>query len=688
MKRIVDMSIFIKIFGLAIIILLFALVAELFSYLETSTLNERTVILNIDRNMLEAVKNQEQFILYKDLKYAKIVDSTLASLITLNKEYEDTDQGKLLNQYAGQYLSSFDNLVNNMKERGLNENEGAEGELRESIHQIEKIVTEVNQKDILIDMLMARRHEKDFFLRGKDQYVSENAGSISTLIKHTQSVSIPADKKSTIISLAGNYSEKFARTVMLEKNKISILSDLQSIAFKTEPLLDELIRQKDAKAASFKLLSTAVVIISLLAGLIMAFFIARIITHPIKTLQEKAHEISIGNYNVEIDIVSKDEVGALAKAFLEMVKNIKKSKDDLEAAKNSVERKVEEAIRESERKKQYLSSSVGSILAEMEKFADGNLTVKLNENEEGEIGKLFIGFNRVVSNIKLMIKRITETVKTISRATSEISSSTTEMATGSEEQSTQTEEITAAIEEMSKTILETSENTSFAAKASQNAGKTASEGGIAFKETITGMEKISNVVNNSSEKIIQLSNSSVQIGEIINVIDDIADQTNLLALNAAIEAARAGEQGRGFAIVADEVRKLAERTTKATTEVAIVIKQIQKETGEAVESMKKGTIEVERGKQLVNKVGESLDLIIKNSQSVEEIILQVAAASNQQSAASEEISRNIESINNVVQQNTLGIHQISKSAESLNQMTSNLDELVSKFKVDENLVKV
>jgi methyl-accepting chemotaxis protein len=321
----------------------------------------------------------------------------------------------------------------------------------------------------------------------------------------------------------------------------------------------------------------------------------------------------------------------------------------------------------------------------MDKFADGNLTVKLSENEEDEIGRLFSGFNKVVSNIKYMILKILETVKTISNSTSEISSSTTEMAAGSEEQSTQTEEISAAIEEMTRTILETTKNTTFAATASQDAEKTADEGGKVFKETMSGMDKISEVVRNSSEKIIHLGNSSEQIGEIIGVIDDIADQTNLLALNAAIEAARAGEQGRGFAIVADEVRKLAERTTKATNEITVMIKQIQKETNEAVDSMKKGTLEVEHGKQLVNKVGNSLNQIIKNSQTVGQIILQVAAASNQQSATSEEISKNIESINNVVQQNSFGIQQISQSAESLNQMTSSLDALVSKFVVEEKL---
>jgi methyl-accepting chemotaxis protein len=528
---------------------------------------------------------------------------------------------------------------------------------------------------------MTRRHEKDFFLRGRDEYVEQNKQSLSLLIKHANSAKLPGNKNDEVLSLVNNYSDKFANTVMLEKEKIKIVSDLQYIITQIEPVLNDLVHEKDSKASGFKILSSVVVILSLLIGLILAFIISGFITRPIKDLQKKAHEISKGNYNIKIDIVSKDEVGNLSETFLEMVTNIKRSKEDLEAEKKSVERKVEDAVRESLSQKEYLTSSVENILVEMEKFADGNLTVKLNEKETGEIGRLFKGFNKAVNNIRNIVINISETVKTISNASSEISSSTIEMAAGSEEQSAQTEEITAAIEEMTRTILETTRNTSSAAEASKTAGLTANEGGKIFKETLNGMAKISDVVNNSSEKIVNLGNSSKQIGEITGVIDEIADQTNLLALNAAIEAARAGEQGRGFAIVADEVRKLAERTTKATKEITQMIKQIQKETVVAVESMKKGTLEVEHGKQLVNKVGDSLNRIIQNSGTVEEMILQVATASNQQSAVSEEISKNIETINNVVQQNSQGIQQISQSAESLNKMMSRLENIVSKFTI-------
>jgi methyl-accepting chemotaxis protein len=197
------------------------------------------------------------------------------------------------------------------------------------------------------------------------------------------------------------------------------------------------------------------------------------------------------------------------------------------------------------------------------------------------------------------------------------------------------------------------------------------------------MNRIAEVVGNAASTVRELGNSSNQIGEIIQVIDDIADQTNLLALNAAIEAARAGEQGRGFAVVADEVRKLAERTTKATKEIAAMIKRIQEDTGNAVQSIESGTKEVETGKDLAKKAIEALDEIIGSTNSTIDAVNQVAAASEEQSSAAEQISKSIEGISSVTQESAAGTQQIARAAEDLNKLTYNLQELISRFTINE-----
>ncbi len=341
---------------------------------------------------------------------------------------------------------------------------------------------------------------------------------------------------------------------------------------------------------------------------------------------------------------------------------------------------VQNITAEKEQEK-YLVESTNKMMEGMDRFANGDLSVRLEIKNDDAIGKVFKGFNDLVENVGAIISQVSEAVQATASASNEISSSTEEMAAGAQEQSAQAGEVASAVEQMTKTILETTKNASSASEASKNAGLIAKEGGSVDKQTIDGINRIADVVKQSADTVQQLGKSSDQIGEIIQVIDDIADQTNLLALNAAIEAASAGEQGRGFAVVADEVRKLAERTTKATKEIALMIKQIQKDTQGAVESMNQGTMEVEKGKELANKAGDSLKQIITGAESVVDIVSQVAAASEEQSSAAEQISKNIESINAVTQESAQGVQQIARAAEDLNRLTNNLEELVSRFKI-------
>jgi methyl-accepting chemotaxis protein len=258
------------------------------------------------------------------------------------------------------------------------------------------------------------------------------------------------------------------------------------------------------------------------------------------------------------------------------------------------------------------------------------------------------------------------------------------MAAGAQEQTSQAGEVASAVEEMTKTIMENSKNAVVTSDTAKQSKAAAEQGGKVVEETVRGMKNIAAVVKKSAVNVQELGKSSDQIGEIIGVIDDIADQTNLLALNAAIEAARAGEQGRGFAVVADEVRKLAERTTKATKEIASMIKKIQVDTEYAVGAMEEGTKEVDAGIQLADKASTSLNEIVGISQKVTDMVSQIAAASEQQSSASEQISKNVEAISAVTGQTATGTTQIARAAEDLNRLTETLSKLVGRFKISDS----
>ena len=334
---------------------------------------------------------------------------------------------------------------------------------------------------------------------------------------------------------------------------------------------------------------------------------------------------------------------------------------------------------------EYLDRNTKKIVSGMVQVANGDLTVRIPAEKDGDvIYEMIQAFNAMIAKQKEVINKITDAIEATASASTEISSSAEEMAAGAQEQSSQTTEVASAVEEMTSTIVETTSNNKNAALEANNSKEVAEEGGKVFQELAVGMDSVAGIVTQATGIVDDLGKSSEKIGEIVHVINDIADQTNLLALNAAIEAARAGEQGRGFAVVADEVRKLAERTTGATKEIEEMIKNIQNETGKAVDSMHSGTEEVTKGKEKVAEAGESMKKIIDSSNSVMQIVKQTAAASEEQNLAAEEISKNIIGINTVAQEAALGVEQIATASEDLSRLTDGLQNMVSSFKLHED----
>ena len=312
---------------------------------------------------------------------------------------------------------------------------------------------------------------------------------------------------------------------------------------------------------------------------------------------------------------------------------------------------------------------------------EGDLTVRLDASSKDEIGELSRWFNKFVEKLRGIIAQIKQSAGQIGSASEQISSASEQLASGSEEQQAQLSEVATSMEEMSAMVLEASKNAGETKDNAQQANDAAREGRQTVLDTVSGIEGIAGIVNTAAEQINALEERSGQIGEVIQVINDIADQTNLLALNANIEAARAGDAGRGFAVVADEVRKLAERTVNATTDIGEQIKQIQTDVSSSVEAMSRITEESKKGQELAGKSGEALETIANVISNVDNAVTQIAAGADEQSSGIEEISRNIESVSTVAKQAASSAQEMASSAQQLNGEVQGLNDLVAQFKV-------
>jgi len=326
---------------------------------------------------------------------------------------------------------------------------------------------------------------------------------------------------------------------------------------------------------------------------------------------------------------------------------------------------------------------VTDVIKDLAKGA-GDLTKRLDARSNDEIGELSGWFNTFMDKLHDIITQVAINTKRLSSASFEVTSTAEELSHGAKKQTDQNAQVSNAIEEMAATIMETTKSTGNAAHKAHEASGFSQKGSQLAEDASLGMKNIVVSTEMSARNIESLSKKATAIGEIIKVIDDIADQTNLLALNAAIEAARAGEQGRGFAVVADEVRKLADRTTKATREVAETIKGIQEDVTSANAQIKESGETVGKGQQLVKQTNESLNEIFTVIETVQSMIGQVAAASEQQSVAIGQISGNIESTTRISQESVLKTDQASKTAEILNRQAEELGRLVGGFKLRED----
>ena len=539
--------------------------------------------------LLQARRAEKDFLRRSDEQYVKrhadvvrVATEKLDALAARVAAANLPDIASLLDsvrQGFNTYVKTFATLADARHRQGLDEKSGLQGALRDSVHAIETNLAAVDEPRLMVAMLMMRRHEKDFILRGDSQYRDQFLASAEDFAKVAAAADLPDALKHDLADKLAAYRKDFVAwtdgTAASAKAQRAMSDSYAAIEPQIEDLqksIEEVRERADAanessRSATELRMEVAIVAVALIA-LILAFLIGRAVARPLAAMTRAMGELADGNFDIVLPgLGRRDEVGEMAQA--------------VETFKVKA---VEKARRDAELEEEKARAAAAERKAAVRRLAD---------QFEAAIGDIVKAVSSAATELEASAGSLSRTAETTQELSLKVSAA-------SEEASTNVQSVASATEEMATSVIEISRQVQESSRIAQQAVDEAQQ---------------------TDTRIGELSHAAGRIGDVVKLITAIAEQTNLLALNATIEAARAGEAGRGFAVVAQEVKVLAGQTAKATDEIGAQIGGMQTATQDSVVSIK--------------AIGGTIGRMA-------EIASTIAASVEEQGAATQEIARNVQ----------------------------------------------
>jgi methyl-accepting chemotaxis protein len=400
--------------------------------------------------------------------------------------------------------------------------------------------------------------------------------------------------------------------------------------------------------------------LALLVTIILAWRLSGGLLSPVTELAKFSERLAVGDPKARVEVTATNELGYIADNLNRAVAKVSKAANNQESS-------------------DALQRSITELLTVINQVARGDLSLRGKVTNDA-LGNVADSVNYMLDNFTKVLERVRKAAMEVTACSNNILVAADQMQAGATQQDQEITNTSSAVEELTVSMKQVSNNAEASAEAARRALDAAEQGNRAVRDTLEGMQRIRSSVQATAKKIKSLGDRSLEISEIINVINDITEQTNLLALNAAIEAARAGDAGRGFAVVADEVRKLAEHSRSATKDIAALIKAIQAETNEAVVVMEEGTKEVESGATLADQAGRALDAISNVVRQSAELVQEISLASKQQVRGTEGVAHAMQIISNITRQTSQGTRGTVATVSQLVKLSDQLNDGLAQFR--------
>jgi methyl-accepting chemotaxis protein len=511
--------------------------------------------------------------------------------------------------------------------------------------------------------------------------------------------------------------------------RTQMMADLTALQDRSDQIAVTIDAAADGTYQQGRTVTIGVLALSVAIGLFLSIYLARYFTRNVKAVQSTLSSMADNCATALAGGLGAFAANDLTVAVHPATSPIEKYGSDEIGQTAAVTNKMLAKLTETMASYETARAGLAGMLGEVKLAADSvSRTSSDLNNAAGQSGNASSQIAQTINQVASGASEQARAASDTSNAAVELGGIISQVSKGAAATSTKVEAASTALAQMATSIASASAASAEVKTVAQTAAQAAERGRGAVRQTVQEMDRIKVTVEQASVSVTELGAKSDQIGAIVETIDDIAEQTNLLALNAAIEAARAGEQGKGFAVVADEVRKLAERSSRATKEIAALIAEVQTGTDQAVQAMHAGAVEVEQGSALAGQAGRSLDDIsdavaateaavgritsavddmdaasrgvVAASDAIAVIAAETNSAGARMTESSETVSRSVQAIAAISEENSASAEEVSAateemsaqaeevvaSAESLASMAANLEALVARFRIqaDEN----
>ncbi|MEM7049382.1 MAG: methyl-accepting chemotaxis protein [Acidobacteriota bacterium] len=412
------------------------------------------------------------------------------------------------------------------------------------------------------------------------------------------------------------------------------------------------------------LIRTAVLLgLALLVAGLAGFGTARVIGRQLGSITNTFSRVAVGDFDARAKVYGGDELGKTAGAFNAMLDNIR-------------------GLMQSRDERDQMQGSIIKLLDQVSAVAEGDLR---KETEVGAdvTGAVADSFNFMILELRRIIREVQSATVFVSSRAGAVRDSTETLATGSTDQASRIRETSAVLGNVANDMQGVSERAGSAATVAEQALQKAKQGSDSVAKTIDGMNAIRNRVQETSKRIKRLGESSQEVGEIVQLIADLADRTGMLALNASIQAAAAGEAGRGFVVVAEEVERLAERASSSTRSIESLMRSMQSDTQEAVSAMEETTKEVVGGSSIAVAAGQALEEIERVTQELTQLIRDIATSTRRQAQSSESAAKTMADVSGDTLRNVEVSQRAAEELRELTVLADRLRESVDRFRLPE-----